>query len=82
MPNGKKNGKTFSVTEVGTLVESLRGDISVIAEDLVSVKNDVSELKTDVHELKTDMKLVKDVIRVAIPSMNVRITYLEAKAGA
>ena len=77
MTSIKKNGKTFSVTEVGTLGESLRGDISVIAEDLVSVKNDVAVLKTDAHELKTDMKLAKDFIRVAIPSINSRL----AKAG-
>ena len=81
MANNKKSGKTFSSTEVGTLVESLRNDISIIAEDLVSVKNDVSMLKTDTHELKTDMKLVKDAIRVAIPSMNARLTNLEAKVG-
>lgn len=77
MANGKKNGRTFSVTEVGTLVESLRNDISVVAEDLTSVKADVGVLKMDVHELKNDMKLVKDTICVAIPC----ITNLEAKVG-
>ena len=81
MKNDKQNDKTFSVTEVGTLVESLRGDISVVAENMVSVKDDFSVLKSDVHELKTDMKLVKDVIRVAIPSLSARVTNLEAKVG-
>ena len=81
MTSGKKNGKTYSVTEVGTLVESLRGDICILAENMVSVKDDIGVLKTDVHELKTDMKLVKDVIRVAIPSINARLTNLEAKVG-
>jgi len=81
MANAQKDGKSFTITEVGTLVESLHNDISVIVEDMSSVKNDVSALKSDVHELKTDMKLVKDVIRVAIPNHEQRISRLEAKVG-
>jgi hypothetical protein len=44
MAQSRKNGKTYPATEVGTLVESFRNDISVIAEDLVSVKNDAGIL--------------------------------------
>lgn len=80
MPSNKPN-KTFTVTEVGTLVESFRNDISVIAEDLRSVKEDVNILKSDVHELKLDMKVVKDVIRIEIPFLKERVTRLEVKTG-
>ena len=81
MTHEKKSDEHFTATEVGTLVESFRNDIAVIPEDLTSVKTDVGILKTDVHELKTDMKIVRDVIRVAVPSHSNRISALEAKTG-
>ena len=77
----RKNDQTYSATEVGTLVESLRNDISVIAEDLTSVKNDVSGLKTDMIQVKADLVTIKDTIRIAIPSLTRRVSILEAKAG-
>ena len=82
MVTKKKTEDNFTVTEVGTLVESLRNDISVIAEDLTSVKNNVNILRTDVHELKNGMKIVRDVVRIAIPSLSVRVSSLEAKVGS
>ena len=81
MSNGKKNGKTFSATEVGTLIESLRSEFRVVAEGVLALRKDVDDLKSRVSALEVDMRLLKDVIRVAIPSMNVRLSNLEAKVG-
>jgi len=81
MIDGKKNEKTYSVTEVGTLVESVRNDISVIAEDLSSVKKDVSLLKTDMAEVKVRLITIEDGVRIAIPSLTRRVSAIEAKVG-
>ena len=81
MVHGKKNGKTFSPTEVGTLVESLRTDIRSVAEGVTLLRKDVDELKSRVSSLEVEVRSMKDVLRVAIPSINVRLANLEAKVG-
>ena len=81
MTNDKKNGKTFSVTEVGTLIESLRSEFRVVAKGVLALRKDVDELKSRVSALEVEVRLLKDVIRVAIPSINVRLSNLEAKVG-
>jgi len=76
----RKNETGFTNSEVGTLVESLRNDISVIAEDIVSVKNDVSVLKDDMAEVKTRLVTIEDGFRVSMPLLTRRVSALETKA--
>ena len=71
--------KPFSRTEVGSLIESFRHDVSFIAEKLVRVEEKVDVLQADVSELKTDMQFVKDVIRIEFPTIKSRVSRLEAK---
>ena len=75
------NEKPFTNREVMTMFESLRGDISLIAEDVTSLRQDVTILKSDVAQLKSDMIVVKDVLRIEIPRINSRLTALESKAS-
>jgi DNA anti-recombination protein RmuC len=81
MSKSRKEDRPFSGTEVGALIESLRTDISVIAEDVGAIRQDVSVLKEDVQEIKVGLTTVEDVIRVAFPTTNSRLNRLEDKVG-
>ena len=74
--------KDFSPTEVGSLVESFRHEIRLIAEKVDAVQEDVISLKNDMAEVKTDLAAVKDAIRITVPSHEKRIGKLESKVGA
>ena len=76
-----KKDKSYSVNEVGTLVEALCNDISIIAENVKTLRVDVTGIKQDVEQLKTDTTTVKDALRIVIPSHHERIPRLEAKVG-
>jgi len=81
MTNNKKSSKTFSVTEVGTLVESLQTDIRSVAEGVTSLHNNMDDVKTRLSAVEGEVRSMKDVLRVSIPSINVRLANLEAKVG-
>ena len=74
-----KNDKTYSTTEVGTLVESFRDEIHVITERLSPLINDVSELKSDMKEVKSKLTTVEDAVKVAFPAVFKRLDRLENK---
>ncbi|MBI2871222.1 MAG: hypothetical protein HYY14_05870, partial [Candidatus Omnitrophica bacterium] len=76
-----RENKEFSSREVATLVESLKSNISTIAEDVVSVKEDVAILKHDMVEVKSDVAIIKDAIRVTLPSLDKRLTRVESQQG-
>ena len=79
--NEKKKDYGFTATEVGALVEELRGDIRLLAEGFGVMGGDIRILKDDVSILKTDVSLIKDTFRVTIPDPEKRITRLELKAA-
>ena len=81
MVKPRKEDRPFTGTEVGVLIESFRNDISIIAEDVSAIRIDVHILKTDVKDIKRRMITVEDVIRIAIPSINTRLSRLETKVG-
>ena len=74
-----KKEEYFTATQVGTILESLRNDISIIAEDVRTLRVDTDILKKDVAELKTDMITVKDVLRISLPNHGAHIIALENK---
>ena len=80
MPHNRKEDRPFSGTEVGALIESFRGDISVIAEDVRTLRVDVGILKEDVRDIKIRLTGVEDVLRISIPQTNSRLAVLESKA--
>ena len=77
MTNFHEEDKVFTGTQVGAVLESLRHEISLIAEGQSAFREDVNTLKEDVRELKMDMRTVKDVLRINIP----RLDRLETKIG-
>lgn len=75
----KREDKFYSPTEVGTLIESFRNDISIIAERTGTLCTDVTFLKSEVKEIKNRLITVEDVIRITIPSIHTRFSALESK---
>lgn len=71
------NNDNFTATEARALFESLQSSIQVIAEDQRTMRQDISTIKEDVNQLKFDMTVVKDAIRISIPSLSDRVTALE-----
>ena len=75
----RKEDKPFTGTEVGTLIESFRYEMSLMAEKLDSVASDVTVLKTSVQVLEKDMQTVKDILRIETPRTQSRLNRLETK---
>ena len=80
MSKSRKEDRPFTGTEVGAVLESLRNDISAIAEGQVALRADVDILRTDVGEIKDRLVIVEDTIRVSLPDIFRRLTHLEAKS--
>ncbi len=78
MPNVEK---TFTATEVGTLVESFRNDLSVVAEKVGELSGKVENLDERLARVESDVTVVKDAVKVAIPAIHKRLDRLEAHAG-
>ena len=81
MSKPRKKDEPYSVTEVGTLIESFQSQLSVFGERLGSACEDIAVLKEDVGEIKTRLVTVEDVIRISLPDIYRRITTLEVKVG-
>lgn len=81
MSSDKKNDKTFSNTEVGVLVESLRADFRAVAEVVAPIPERLSAVEERLTVVETEVRSLKDVVRIAIPSLSTRVSTLEAKAG-
>ena len=52
--------------EVGTLIENLRGEFRVVSEAVLPLREDMVDVKSRLSAVEFE---VKDVVRVAIPSM-------------
>ena len=75
MVKPRKEDRPFTGTEVGSLIESFRDDISVVAEGVSAIRIDVNILKNDMQDLKRRMITVEDAVRIAFP----RLSRLGAK---
>ena len=69
--------KSFSATEVGTLVEGFRTDLSLVSERVGTLCEDMSEVKDRISSLEGEVRGLKDAVRLSLP----RISRLESKAG-
>lgn len=81
MSDRSKNDKIFSSTEVGVLVESLRADFRTVAEVVAPIPERLTAVEERLSAVENRLTGVEDVVRVAVPSINVRLTKLEAKVG-
>jgi len=67
----------YTVTEVGALVESLRTEFRVVAEEVRSLSGRMTSVETRLTKVEIEAQSLNDIIRVAIPYINSRL----AKAG-
>ena len=73
---------SFTATEVGTLVESFRRELSVVSEGvsmLLSWKETVDGKLGKLDRIEQRLISIEDVIRIAIPNHESRISRLESK---
>jgi hypothetical protein len=73
--------RTFTATEVGTLIESFDRKLTMVAEGVsgLTVRMDRVEIRLSAVEAR--LTSVEDAVRVAIPSLTRRVDRLESKAG-
>ncbi len=74
-----KEEKSFTASQVGVLIENLEKKIDTVLEIVAPIQEDIHILKEDVGQLKEDMTLVKNAVRLAIPSLTKRVEVLESK---
>ena len=75
------NEKAFTATEVGTMFDSLKSEIRIIAEVVVPLREDMIEVKSRLTAVETEVRSLKDVMKIAIPALSQRVTLLETKIG-
>ena len=75
----EKNG--FTNNEVVTMFESLKSEIGIIAEGVSDLGGRMSSVENRLSSVETEVKSLKDVMRVAIPTLSQRVTRLETKVG-
>ncbi len=66
----------FSATEVGTLIESFRSELRIIAEAVVSLQKKVDDMSERLTSLENRVNSMEDVIRIAIPDLYSRVYKL------
>ena len=79
-----EENRLFTATEVGTLVESFRKDLSVVADGvsmLLSWKETVDGKLGKLDRIEERLICIEDVLRITIPSHGSRISRLESKLG-
>ena len=77
----RRTDKTFSNTEVGVLIESLRTDFRTVAEVVAPVRDRLTAVKERLSAVENRLTGVEDVVRVVLPSLSTRVSALETKAG-
>ncbi len=82
MSNEPKNDKTFSNTEVGVLVESLRADFRTVAEVVAPIPERLTAVEERLSSVEDRLTGVEDAVRIAIPSLSRRVSILETKVSA
>ena len=73
--------KSFTSTEVGTMLESLRSEFHTVSEVIIPMREDIAEIKDRLTAVETRLIRVEDIVRIAVPSHERRITALEVKVG-
>ena len=73
--------ESFTPSQVGTLLEAMDKKIDLIAENVVTLNKNMVDVESCLTNVETDVRLIKDVIRVEIPSIKSRLTALEKGAA-
>ena len=71
----------FTAREVGVLVEELRSEFRAVSEVVLPLREDMADVKQRLFVLEIKVQSLDDVVRLAIPDLNKRVTCLEIKTG-
>ena len=75
LPSPMKDDK-FTAREVVVLVEDLRSEFRAVSEVVVPLREDMAEVKERLTGLEGEVRLLKDAMRVGLPSINARLLAL------
>lgn len=78
MPDQKGN---YTTTEVGTLVEALRGEFRAVVEVVAPLPDRLTAVENRLTNVETEVRGLKDVVRIAIPAIHNRLERIETKVG-
>lgn len=73
--------KVYTATEVGTLLESIRSELRVLADGLKSLLEWKEQVDARLARIEERLILVEDTVRVAIPDLYRRVKRLETHCG-
>ena len=81
MKPNKPAKDTFTVTEVGTLLESLEKKIDHIGELVVPLPSRLSAVEERLSAVEVRLTGVEDAVRIAVPDLSRRVSGIESKVG-
>ena len=81
-PPDNKDDKGFTNSQVGALIEDLKNDFRTVLEVVEPLREDMAEVKERLTAVETEVKTLKDVVKIALPRLENRVTQLETKVGA
>ena len=79
--NNPKDLEAFTSNEVAVLVEGLRSDFRAVTEGLTLLTERADKVEERLATLETKVDSLSDIVRVAIPNHEKRISKIEAKIG-
>ena len=71
----------YSVTEVGTLIESFQKDLGSVAEEVRGLGDWREGVHLRLESIEGRLIRMGDAVRVSVPDFSKRLSRLEAKAG-
>lgn len=71
--------KFYTPTEVGTLIESFRHDVSIIAEEVRGLSSRVGKIEVRLTCIEDRLTHVEDALRVGFPDIFKRLARIESK---
>ena len=71
----------YSVTEVGTLIESFQKDLGSVAGEVRGFSDWRGEVNLRLESIEGRLTRIEDAVRVSVPDHSKRLSRLEAKVG-
>lgn len=71
----------YTPNEVATLIEDLRGDFRAVTEVMAPLPARLTAVENRLATVESEVKSIKDIVRIAIPSLSKHVSTLETKAG-
>ena len=81
MPDPKKDKNTFSSNQVAALIEDLKSQFRSVIEAVEPLPERLEKVEERLACIESEVRSLKDVVSIALPDLNKRVTRLEAKVG-